>query len=155
MILNRIWFILKQIEYKPSIFFSVLPDCDCVGDFQYLSYSQFYQRCIAFGRGLVELGLNQSDIVGIYSHNSIWWQTVAFGYYSVGLIVYDSLGKDAAKYIVNHSDCKIIDSSLYKFQLACQLTHECPDISHIVLMNDKIPQEIQCPFTVTTCSNVY
>ncbi|KAK8866684.1 hypothetical protein M9Y10_009651 [Tritrichomonas musculus] len=143
-------------------------DLDCVGErvvnpdgsygeYQYISYSEFYKNCAAFGRGLLELGLNRGDKVGIYSSNSRWWQTVAFGAYSVGLVivpVYDSLGKDAAKYIVNHADCKVVVSSVFKYPLAVQLPKECQGLTQIIVMGDQVPQEPECPVPVTTCADI-
>ncbi|OHT16889.1 AMP-binding enzyme family protein [Tritrichomonas foetus] len=136
----------------------VLPD-GSVGDYKYISYKQFYDRCLAFGRGLLELGLNRGDKIGIYSSNSMWWQTAAFGAYSVGLTivpVYDSLGKDASKYIVNHAEVKVVLSSTFKYPLSVQLVEECPILTHIIVMNETIPTtpEITSNVTVLTCNDV-
>ena len=102
-------------------------DCDCSGEreilpdgtagaYRYMSYRDFYEQCLTFGRGLLEIGVQRGDKVGIYSVNSRWWQTIAFGAYSIGatiIPVYDSLGKDAAQYIINHADVKVV----FKFKV--------------------------------------
>ena len=84
-----------------------------------MSFKETYERCLQFGRGLATLGVKKGDNLGIYAHNSIMWQTTAFGAYSISATVvpvYDSLGAEASEYIVNQADIKILFSSEFKFK---------------------------------------
>ena len=125
---------------------------DCVGErqvinseagsYKYISYEVFYERCLAFGRGLLTLGLKRGEKIGIYSNNSIWWQIAAFGAYSVGLTIvpiYDSLGPNASKYIVEHAEVKIILANSDKLPISIDLAKNYDNISHIISITNEKP----------------
>lgn len=85
-------------------------DCRCVGTriknsdgsfgkYEWLTYQEFYEQVMNFALGLNSLGLRKGDKIGIYSVNSMWWQTTAYACHVSSLIpvpIYDSLGPDAA-----------------------------------------------------------
>ena len=126
------------------------------GPYKYISYNEFYQRAIAFGRGLVELGLQRGDKVGLYAHNSQWWQIVAFGCYSVGMIVvpvYDSLGPDASEYIINHAEIKALFVSTYKWPNAINILPKCPNVQMMVHLGNIIP-EGEAPIRTLHCQEI-
>lgn len=80
------------------------------GPYRFISFKEFYDKTLAMGRGILSLGVNRGDRIGIFGNNSQYYQMVAFGACSVGVIVvpvYDSLGKDAASYVVNHAELKV------------------------------------------------
>ncbi|OHT12948.1 Long chain acyl-CoA synthetase 7, peroxisomal [Tritrichomonas foetus] len=121
----------------------IYPD-GTAGEYEWMSFKDFYESCLAMGRGLLSLGLKRGDKVGIYSSNSRYWQTIAFGAYSVGIIivpVYDSLGADAAEYIINHSGLKVVFSSVYKFKNSVALLPKIPNVTHLVVMSNHLPNE--------------
>lgn len=119
-------------------------------NFKFCTYIEFYERCLAFGRGLLNLGLKRGDKVGIYSNNSIWWQTIHFGAASVGMIivpVYDSLGANAAEYIGSHSGMKILCTNALKFETSLELVKKCDNIKYLAIMsNEKIQAECSVPY---------
>ena len=134
----------------------ILPD-KSAGPYRYISYKEFYDQCIAFGRGLLEIGLSKGDKVGIYSSNSRWWQTIAFGAYSVGMTivpVYDSLGKDAAQYIINHAEVKAVFTSVFKYRNTVAYYPEFQGVEHVVVMGDEVPDEPAAPCEVLTCRGI-
>ncbi|OHT02251.1 putative AMP-binding enzyme protein [Tritrichomonas foetus] len=144
------------------------PDQDCTGmrqiyedgtagEYQWWSYKKFYESCLTMGRGMLQLGLKRGDKVGIFSNNSRYWQLVAFGAYSVGLIVvpvYDSLGKDAAEYIVDHAEVKVIFCNTFKYPSAVSLIPQLHTLEKIVLMAEYIPKEPECSLPTMTVSDV-
>jgi long-chain acyl-CoA synthetase len=123
------------------------------GSYKWTSYSDFYKQCLAMGRGMLSLGVSRGDKIGIYSANSQYWQMVAFGAYSVGLVVvpvYDSLGKDAAEYIIAHAEVKAVFCSNAKFKSTIDLI---PTISAtvkaVIILSDVKPNantefEVRC-----------
>ena len=135
----------------------VINEDGSAGPYRYLSYAQFYQRCLAFGRGLLELGLQRGDKIGIYSVNSLWWQTAAFGAFSVGIVVvpvYDSLGRDAAKYIINHAEVKLVIVSTFKFPALCALLDDVPCVNTISVMADVVPTSAESKIPVIVCPEI-
>ena len=136
----------------------VINDDGSAGPYRYISYAQFYERCLAFGRGLLELGLQRGDKIGIYSVNSLWWQTAAFGAFSVGIVVvpvYDSLGRDAAKYIINHAEVKLVLVSTFKFKALCELIPDIQEnVKKIAVMADVVPKDVESSIETVTCPEV-
>jgi long-chain acyl-CoA synthetase len=120
----------------------ILPD-GSVGDYEWMSYSDFYRNCLCMGRGLLSLGLKRGDRIGIYSANCRYWQMVAFGAYSVGVVVvpvYDSLGPNASSYVIHHSEMKALFSSTFKYDSAVDLlrrTEHC--VETLVVLSDFRP----------------
>ena len=112
-------------------------------NFKFITFKQFYDQAIAFGKGLLELGFKKGDKVGIYSANCTYWQTVAYGCASVGIIfvpVYDSLGPTAAEYIIKHCEAKALFTSEYKFENAKILCQSDNSLTHLITFFDEKPQ---------------
>jgi long-chain acyl-CoA synthetase len=127
------------------------------GPYKWMSYRDFYRNVLAVGRGLLELGLQRGDKIGIYGVNSQYWVMAAFGAWSVGMVavpVYDSLGKDAARYIVEHSDAKLIFCSVPKYALLLEFADQIPAIENIVVMKDELPPARESGIRVRTCADL-
>lgn len=145
------------------------PDDDCLGErekyedgtagpYKYLSFKETYERCLQFGRGLASLGVKKGDNLGIYAHNSIMWQTTAFGAYSISATVvpvYDSLGAEASEYIVNHADIKILFSSEFKYKNALKLLDKCPKVEKLIIFSNEEPEEKHATIPVLTFKEVF
>ncbi|KAF9673918.1 hypothetical protein SADUNF_Sadunf10G0073800 [Salix dunnii] len=77
-----------------------------VGDYKWMTYGEAGTARAAIGSGLIYHGIPQGSTIGIYFINRPEWMVVdhacsAYSYISVPL--YDTLGPDAVKYIVNHA----------------------------------------------------
>lgn len=144
-------------------------NCDCSGErirnedgtfgpYVYMSYKDFYEQCLEFGRGLSTLFPERGSKIGIYSTNSRWWQTTAFGSWSIGDIivpVYDSLGHNAALHIIKHSDCSGIVCNVTKLENAIDLANQVDSIKCLIVMSDKIPENCpQCNCPILTCQDI-
>ncbi|XP_048325077.2 long chain acyl-CoA synthetase 7, peroxisomal isoform X5 [Ziziphus jujuba] len=82
-----------------------------VGEYKWMTYGEAGTARKAVGSGLQFNGLQKGDCVGIYFINRPEWLIVdhacaAFSYISVPL--YDTLGPDAVRYVVNHADVRAI-----------------------------------------------
>ena len=144
------------------------PDHDCTGmrtinpdgsagPYEWWSYKKFYNACLQMGLGLREIGLKPGDNIGIFSSNCRSWQLTAFGAYSVGLTVvpvYDSLGNDAAEYIINHAEIKVLFTSTFKYKKAVELIPKLPNLEQIVVFDDKLPETPECSLHRYTVNEV-
>ncbi|KAJ6721565.1 LONG CHAIN ACYL-COA SYNTHETASE 7 PEROXISOMAL-LIKE ISOFORM X1 [Salix viminalis] len=77
-----------------------------VGDYKWMTYGEAGTARAAIGSGLIYHGIPKGSTIGIYFINRPEWMVVdhacsAYSYISVPL--YDTLGPDAVKYIVNHA----------------------------------------------------
>ncbi|GAB4835828.1 Long chain acyl-CoA synthetase 7 peroxisomal [Ancistrocladus abbreviatus] len=82
-----------------------------VGDYKWMTYGEVSSARAAVGSALQNYGLPKGASIGLYFINRPEWIIVdhacsAYSYISVPL--YDTLGPDAVKYIVNHADAKAI-----------------------------------------------
>ncbi|THG01588.1 hypothetical protein TEA_029768 [Camellia sinensis var. sinensis] len=82
-----------------------------VGEYKWMTYGEVGTARLAVGSGLRSHGLSKGARIGLYFINKPEWLIVdhacsAYSYISVPL--YDTLGPDAVKYIVNHADIQAI-----------------------------------------------
>ncbi|EAX89871.1 AMP-binding enzyme family protein [Trichomonas vaginalis G3] len=132
------------VKYGPKNFTGErekLPDGK-YGKYDYISYTEFYRRVVAFSRGLSKIGLNPGDKVGIYGPNCQYWEITQFAAHSNSMIVvpvYDSLGPNAAQYIINHAECKAVVCHPSKVQSLLSIAKDCPVLEHIIAMDNQAP----------------
>lgn len=77
-----------------------------------------------YGAGLASLGLKPQDAVAIYSPNRAEWTIANLGNFSQGyrtVALYDTLGADAAQFIIGHAECKAIVLSKDKLKKTLQI----------------------------------
>ena len=88
------------------------PDGKGVGPYEWLTYSSVKTRMLSVGEHLVKsCGLARGAKVGIYSMNRPEWTMSALALWSQGLVcvpLYDSVGSDAVRYIVNHASLPLV-----------------------------------------------
>uniref|UniRef100_A0A5B7AF08 Long-chain-fatty-acid--CoA ligase n=1 Tax=Davidia involucrata TaxID=16924 RepID=A0A5B7AF08_DAVIN len=82
-----------------------------IGEYKWMTYGEAGTARSAIGSGLRYHGLSKGSCIGLYLINRPEWLIVdhacsAYSYISVPL--YDTLGPDAVKYIVNHADIQAI-----------------------------------------------
>jgi long-chain acyl-CoA synthetase len=87
------------------------------GPYVWKTYKQVNDDVQALARGLLEIGIEPQDTVGICSANRVEWSELALGAYATSIInvaLYDSLGQDAVEYIISHAECKVAACSKAK-----------------------------------------
>lgn len=82
-----------------------------------MRYEEALLRAQNLGSGLVALGLQPgpNTLVGIYSQNSPEWVLAEHALYSFSMVVvplYDTLGPEACKYIINQGTLANRDADL-------------------------------------------
>lgn len=82
-----------------------------IGEYKWSTYGEAATARSAIGSGLVAHGIPKGSCIGLYFINRPEWVIVdhacsAYSYISVPL--YDTLGPDAVKYIVNHSSAQAV-----------------------------------------------
>eukprot|EP00823_Brevimastigomonas_motovehiculus_P002776 TRINITY_DN1658_c0_g3_i1.p1 TRINITY_DN1658_c0_g3~~TRINITY_DN1658_c0_g3_i1.p1 ORF type:complete len:759 (+),score=202.46 TRINITY_DN1658_c0_g3_i1:167-2443(+) len=94
--------------------------------YQWYSYAQVLEKIQNFGSGLISLGLKpgQSTRIGIYARNCVHWVITeqAVNSYSWSLVpLYDTLGKDATKFIVTQTELQCVVFEESKVDNLCQV----------------------------------
>lgn len=142
------------------------PASNTHGAFEWLTYTEAYQRVLRLGSGLVQVfqrhtkpALALSQItrlpLGMYSQNRLEWiltdyAGVSQNLYTVAL--YDTLGADSLEYIVNHAEIEVLVCSLDKVPRLLKMHKALPSLKAVVSMDsfDSPDQALPSPFNTTS-----
>lgn len=116
-----------------------------VGDYKWMTYGEAATARSAIGSGLVSHGIPKGSCVGIYFINRPEWMIVdhacaAYSYISVPL--YDTLGPDAVKFIVNHATVQAVFCVPQTLNVLLSFLSEMPTVRLVVVVggvDEKIP----------------
>ncbi|XP_031276603.1 long chain acyl-CoA synthetase 6, peroxisomal-like [Pistacia vera] len=116
-----------------------------VGEYKWMTYGEVGNARTALGSGLIYHGIPKGSCIGIYFINRPEWLIVdhacsAYSYISVPL--YDTLGPDAVKYIVNHACIQAIFCVPETLNSLLSFLAEIPTVRLVVVvggMDDKMP----------------
>lgn len=111
------------------------------GGYKFISYGEAERLGGAFASALRDLGLGPKETLGIYSINRTEWvlSMLAAVQQSITIVpLYDTLGPDAVKYIVNHAELTTVVVSAIAFPKLAACSAQCPSLKRIILM-DPIP----------------
>lgn len=113
------------------------------------TYAEIAQRRLDFGRGLqyihnvlIKLSEKEKWHLGIYSQNRTEWVIADFGaqlFSNVTVALYDTLGPEAAEFILNHAQISILVTTLDKVGLVLGLVSKCPKLKAIIVIEDNFP----------------
>jgi long-chain acyl-CoA synthetase len=112
------------------------------GKYSFFDYNEFYRRVTCMCQGFLELGLKPGDKIGIYSHNCAYFQVATFAAHNSSLVtvpVYDSLGPNAAEYIVKHSEIKAIIVHKSKVQNLKAFLANVKNVKHVIVIDSTKP----------------
>ncbi len=87
-----------------------LHQCDTAGDTTY-SWAEAGRKARALAAGILSLGLEPGDKVGIYSTNTAKWVLTDLAIMMAGLVsvpIYATMPEDKIRYIADHSEMKMI-----------------------------------------------
>ncbi|XP_076923915.1 long chain acyl-CoA synthetase 6, peroxisomal-like [Bidens hawaiensis] len=108
-----------------------------VGEYKWTTYGETAAARTAIGSGLVAHGIPKGSSIGIYFINRPEWIIVdhacsAYSYVSVPL--YDTLGPDAVRYIVNHSSAQAIFCVPQTLNSLLSFLSEIPSVRLVVVV---------------------
>jgi len=130
---------------------------DNFGSYKWMNYHDFEEKVILFSKGLVLLGISPGDKVGIYSHNCPFWQISNYAcHYSsfVSVPVYDSLGPNAAEYIITHSECKAVVVHKEKLKSFMTILPNLENIRTVIVIDSSIPETENKNVRFFTCDDI-
>jgi long-chain acyl-CoA synthetase len=115
------------------------------GVYEWQSYNQVHKRVLNLGSAFANLGLSPNSNVGLFSVNRPEWVIAEHACFTQGLVtvpLYDTLGPDAIKYILNLTETPLVVATADKARKLVDLANEIQTIKHVVVM-DTIPAELQ------------
>src|SRR5689334_33188 len=84
------------------------------GSHQFYTYSELWNRVMAFRRGLWTLGMRKGDRIAILSENRVEWAIADLAAQSVGVVtvpIYATLPAAQVQYMVSDSAARILIAS--------------------------------------------
>lgn len=118
------------------------------GPYSWITYSEVLERVRYIGSGLINKGIESSNLthIGIYSSNRVEWVVSEHACYSFSFPVvslYDSYGKDSIKYILNHAEIQVVFVDTYERMLNIMSNlNECPSVKMIIHFNQLSSNEL-------------
>ncbi len=129
---------LNITNYPPSL---SIPSLSKLGedDFVFEAYSAVKQRVSNFASGIVDMGVKsgQQTYVGLYSINRPEWVICEQAINSMSMILvplYDTLGPDAVKFIVNQAQISLVVADASKIVVLLKNVAAMPSVKIIVKM---------------------
>lgn len=114
----------------------------CIYDDLRKTYAEFHEDVEKLAAGLLTLGIQKGERVGVWSLNRYEWQVAWFALPRIGaiLIPMDSWYKpNEAEYIMHHSGmCAVICTADY-IPMIDAMRDEVPDLKHVVVMDGVDP----------------
>src|SRR5450755_2727480 len=101
-----------------------------------LSYGTLAERVGAFASGVVDLGLNKSERVGIYLEKRLETVVAIFGTAAAGgafVPINPLLKPEQVAYILRDCNVRILVTSADRLSLLEASLKECPDLRHAVI----------------------
>lgn len=108
-----------------------------VGKYEWISYKEAGQARTAIGSGLVQQGVPKGARVGLYFINRPEWIVTEQACYSYGFVsvpLYDTLGPDSVRYILNHAEVSVVFITRDKLQTLLDCLPDCPAVRLVVVL---------------------
>lgn len=134
---------VEQHRERPCTGFRrVDPKTGEAGPFVWSSYGQVYRDAIAFGSGLIGLGLAVENddgmpLLGFFAKNRPEWMTGEQGCYAYGVVpvpLYDTLGAEAVEHAVKLTGVATIACSSAEVPVLLDAAVRCSILRNIVVM---------------------
>eukprot|EP00698_Gefionella_okellyi_P006850 TRINITY_DN164_c0_g2_i1.p2 TRINITY_DN164_c0_g2~~TRINITY_DN164_c0_g2_i1.p2 ORF type:complete len:673 (+),score=175.41 TRINITY_DN164_c0_g2_i1:4506-6524(+) len=109
------------------------------GEYLWKTYGTIDARVRAVSSGLVNIGMQAGEKLGVYSRNNEDWVVCEQSSYQQKLIIvsiYDTLGPDTCEYVVNHGEITTLVLEPNKFQNVLDILPKCPGLKNVVVMGD-------------------
>ncbi|XP_077241699.1 long chain acyl-CoA synthetase 6, peroxisomal-like [Tasmannia lanceolata] len=108
-----------------------------VGEYKWMTYGEAGKARSAIGSGLIYHGIPKGACIGLYFINRPEWMIVdhacsAYSFISVPL--YDTLGPDAVKYVVNHASVQAIFCEPQTLNTLLSFLAEIPSVHLVVVV---------------------
>jgi long-chain acyl-CoA synthetase len=109
------------------------------GEWQGISWQEYYESARAAGLGLYSLGVRKGDRVSLLAQNRLEWVESDMGIIGIGAVtipIYTTLPAHEVGYIINNSESKIyIAEDKVALQKALDVRDECPSLEKIVVID--------------------
>ncbi|KAI7897488.1 uncharacterized protein BX663DRAFT_444996 [Cokeromyces recurvatus] len=110
-------------------------------EYEWETHRQVKDHIENFGKGLLRLGLERQNTLGVYSINRREWTITEIACYRQAFIIvalYDTLGPEAMEHIINETEMQYIVVSKDKIKNILDIKDKIPTVKHIISMDEDI-----------------
>lgn len=132
---------LQNYGDRPALTFEVANNV-----WKSLTYKQYYDECIKFGKACIAVGLSHFAPVMIIGFNSPEWVTSFYGaifghFLPIGL--YTTNSAETCEYIANHcaGEIAIVEDKV-QLQKYVKIIKKCPSIKYLVIYKEAVPTDL-------------
>lgn len=127
---------VKKYGEKPALRFKN----HSTGQWKEISWSAMGEQIHAAAKGLIDMGVKEGDMVGLFSQNRPEWAITDFAIQSVRAVsvpIYATNSAAQARYIVNDAQIKVIFvGDQGQVEKISSVTGECPSLDKIIAFNE-------------------
>ncbi|EPS73036.1 hypothetical protein M569_01718, partial [Genlisea aurea] len=108
-----------------------------VGEYKWMTYGEISSARTAIGSGLYQMGIKPGACIGIYFINRPEWMVVdhaCAAYSLISVPLYDTLGPDAGKFILNHAGIQALFCVPSTLNTLLTFLSEIPSVRIIVVV---------------------
>lgn len=108
-----------------------------IGEYKWMTYREVGMARTAIGSGLVYHGIPKGACIGLYLINKPEWiitEHACCSYSYISVPLYDTLGPDAVKYIINHADLRVVFCVPENLNILLGFLSDLPSVRLIVVV---------------------
>jgi len=108
-----------------------------IGEYKWMTYREVGTARTAIGSGLVYHGIPKGACIGLYLINKPEWiitEHACCSYSYISVPLYDTLGPDAVKYIINHADLQVVFCVPENLNILLGFLSDLPSVRLIVVV---------------------
>eukprot|EP00252_Welwitschia_mirabilis_P025382 TRINITY_DN7895_c0_g1_i2.p1 TRINITY_DN7895_c0_g1~~TRINITY_DN7895_c0_g1_i2.p1 ORF type:complete len:693 (-),score=113.76 TRINITY_DN7895_c0_g1_i2:222-2300(-) len=115
-------------------------DDGTIGEYKWMTYGEADTAHAAIGSGLIHHGVPKGSCIGLYFINRPEWlitEHACSSYSFISVPLYDTLGPDAVKYIINHAEISVVFCVRGTFNIMQGFLSELPSLRLLVVVGDE------------------
>jgi long-chain acyl-CoA synthetase len=120
-----------------------------LGQYNYSTYEQIFERINNFSNGLLNIGLKSNDNVVLFAETRPEWIIAAFGCFRIKVPIvtlYATLGVDALAYGINQTSAPYVFTSGEQLPKLAKILKSISNITNVIVFDDKFTENNLCDF---------
>ncbi|KZT68547.1 acetyl-CoA synthetase-like protein [Daedalea quercina L-15889] len=106
-----------------------------LSDYKYVSFQQVKEAALEVGGGLLELDVQKTDVVNVYSATNPNWQIVSYGCASIGTAIataYETLGESGLQHALNEPECVAMFTNAELLKVVANVVSNVPTLRAVI-----------------------
>ncbi|GBE86847.1 Long-chain-fatty-acid--CoA ligase 2 [Sparassis crispa] len=113
-----------------------------LSDYKYLNFIQVKEAALQIAGGLIELGVEKSDVVNVYAATSPNWQLVSYACSAISVRIataYETLGESGLQHALNEPECGVIFTNADLLPVVANVAGNVPSLRLVIYDGEPKP----------------